>query len=296
MSDELDFATEYSFDDDASLDTDQKNIGRDRQEWLKFGNKGQMVRAAFIYLYTWDANAVQRAQKEAAKSGKQLSRAEETAVAKAALTKRAQELNKSIDQLSPIERLDTTIAHFKTLKAHFHEDVGYVNSRLGKDGPEADTVWKRIGDVKSYFTTLLLIYPTDSEGTTNKEALASQVHNNKLKLLPWRFSGKTYDEIYGVNEGLRDNGLSLASQDVRITCDNPKYQGVKVVAAGPATWQRNEKIKAAVLTGALNMYDKLNPFREMTTDQLREKLNVSVASPASSDASADNFNDMLEGV
>lgn len=298
MSDDLDLSTEYSFDDDASLDTDQKNIGRDRQEWLKFGNKGQMVRAAFVYLYTWDANAVQRAQKEAARSGKRLSREENATVAKAALTKRAQELGKSIDQLSPTERLDTTIAHFRALKAHFHEDVGYVISRLGKDGPDADPVWKRIGDVKSYFTTLLLIYPTDSEGAINKEALASQVQNNKLKLLPWRFSGKTYDEIYGVNEGLRDNGLSLASQDVRITCDNPKYQGVKVVAAGPATWQRNEKIKAAVLTGALNMYDKLNPFREMTTDQLREKLNIGGggAGTASSDASADNFNDMLEGV
>lgn len=298
MSDEeLDLSTEYSFDDDASLDVDQKNIGRDRQEWLKFGNKGQMIRAAFVYLYTLDANAVQKAMKDAARAGKRLSREETATIAKAALSKRAQELNKSVEQLSPTERLDTTVAHFKALKAHFHDDVGYVVSRLGKDGAEADLVWKRIGEPKSYFTTLLLIYPTDSEGSINKEALASQVHNNKLKLIPWRFSGKTYDEIYGVNEGLRDNGLSLASQDVKITCDNPKYQGVKVVAAGPATWQRNDKIKAAVLTAALNMYDKLNPFRDLTTEQLREKLGIGGGeSFANGDASADNFNDMLSGV
>lgn len=297
MSDDYELNTEYSFDDDTSLDADQKNIGRDRQEWLKFASKGQLVRAAFVYFYTLDANAVQKAQKEAARAGKRLSREEVAEVAKAALTKRAQELSKSLDQLSPVERLDPTIAHFKALKAYFNDEVGYVVSRLGKDGAEADLVWKRLGEVKSYFTTLLLIYPTDSEGSINKEALASQVHNNKLKLIPWRFSGKTYDEIYGVNEGLRDNGLSLASQDVKITCDNPKYQGVKVVPAGLATWQRNDKVKVAVLTAALNMYDKLNPFRELTTDQLREKLGVSNgAGGAGSDASADNFNDMLEGV
>jgi len=298
--DDLELSTDYSFDDDASLEPDQKNAGRDRQEWFKLGNKGQMVRAAFVYLYTVDANAVQKAMKEGTK---RLSREETIAVAKAALTKRAQDLGKSVSQLSAIERLDTTVAHFKSLKAHYHEDVGYVISRYGKDGPDADLVWKRAGAVKTYFTTLLLIYPTDSEGSINKEALANQVHTNKLKLVPWRFSGKTYDEIYGVNEGLRDNGLSLASQDVKITSDNPKFHGVKVVAAGPATWQRNDKMKTAVLTGALNLYDKLNPFREMTTEQLREKLGGSSGNSSHSgdegggaDASADNFNDMLSGV
>ena len=292
------FDSDYSFDDDVSLDQDEKNAGSQKQEWLKFATKGQQIRGAFVYLYTVDANAVRKARKEATRGGKTLTRDEELAIAKAALTKRAQEVGKAaIDQLTPVERLDSSIAHFKALKAHFHESVGYAVSRLGKDGPEADQVWKRLGDVKSYFTTLLLIYPTNTEGAVDKEAFASQAKQHKLKLLPWRFSVKTYDEIYGVNEGLRDNGLSLASQDVKITCDNPKFQGVKVVAAGPATWQKNEGIKTAVLTAALNKYDKLNPFRELTTDQVREKLNIGGGSSTSADdASSDNFNDLLEGV
>lgn len=297
MSDDLDLSTEYSFDDDVSLDPEQKNAGSHKQEWLKFATKGQQVRAAFVYLYTYDANAVQKAMKDAAKAGKRLSREEVAAAAKGALSKRAQELGKTIDQLSATDRLDTSLAHFKSLKAHFHQEVGYVISRLGKDGADADLVWKRLGDVKSYFTTLLFVYPTDNEGAISKETLQQQIANNKLKLIPWRFSGKTYDAIYDVNEGLRENGLSLASQDVRITCDNPKFQGVKISAAGPATWQRNDKLKAAVLTAALNMYDKLNPFREMTTDQVKEKLGMGGgAGSADHDASADNFNDMLEGV
>jgi hypothetical protein len=297
MTDSFETGSEYSFDDDVSLDQDQKNAGSTKQEWLKFGSKGEQKRAAFVYLYTVDANAVQKARKEAIRAGKKLTREEELAVAKGALTKRAQEVGKTLDQLSAIEKLDTSVAHFKALKAHFHESVGYAISRLGKDGPEADAVWKRLGDVKSYFTTLLLIYPTTAEGAVDKEQFASQAKNHKLKLIPWRFSVKTYDEIYGVNEGLRDNNLSLASQDVKITCDNPKYQGVKVVAAGPATWQKNEGIKAAVLTAALNKYDGLNPFRELSTDQIREKLNLGGgSSTAGDDASVDSFNDLLEGV
>ena len=300
-TDDLGFASEYAFDDDASLDVDQKHIGRDRQEWLKFGTKGQVLRAAFVYLYTYDANAVQKAMKQASNSGKALSRDEILAVAKEALSKRAQELGKTIDQLSPVERLDTTVAHLKRFRAHYHDEVGYVVSRIGKDGPEADVLWKRLGEPKKYFTTLLLIYPTDNEGTINKDALANQVHQNKLNLMPWRFSGKTYDEIYGVNEGLRDNGLTLAEQDVKITCDNPKFQGVKVVAAGRALWQRNDKMKAAVLTAALNLYDKLMPFRELTTEQLREKLGGgsgvgSGDTYSANDVTADNFNDMIANV
>lgn len=292
------FESEYSFDDDVSLDADEKNAGSQMQEWLKFSTKGQQIRGAFVYLYTVDANAVRKARKEAERTSKTLTRADEAAIAKAALTKRAQEVGKSsIDQLTPVERLDSTIAHFKALKAHFHESVGYVVSRLGKDGPEADQVWRHLGDVKKHFTTLILIYPTNSEGAVDKEEFAKQAKHQKLKLLPWRFSVKTYDEIYGVNEGLRDNGLSLALQDVKITCENPKYQGVKVVAAGPATWQKNEGIKTAVLTAALNKYDQLTPFRELTTEQVREKLNLGGgASSIADDTSSDNFNDLLENV
>ena len=295
MTDEF-IESEYAFDDDVALDQDEKNAGSTKQEWLRFGTKGQQIRAAFVYLYTVDANAVRSARKEAYRAGKTVSRQEEVAIAKAALTKRAEELGKPLEKLTPVDRLDLSIAHFKALKAHYHESVGYAISRLGKDGAEGDQVWKRMGDVKSYFTTLLLIYPVNSEGAVDRETFGAQVKQGKLKLLPWRFSSKTYEEIFGVNEGLRDNGLSLVSQDVKITCDNPKYQGVKVVAAGPATWQKNETVKAAVLTAALNKYDHLNPFREMTTEQVREKLGGGASSGSADDASSDNFSDLLENV
>jgi len=290
MADDYD----YDFDNDVSLDVDEKNVGGSNQDWLKMATKGQILRGAFIFFHTYDANAVAEARKVAKRANKTLSRAEETEVAKAALTKRAEALGKSLDSLTATDRLDTSKAHFKAMKAHFKEGLGFALSRLGKDGPEADAVWKSLPEAKPYFTTLFLIYPTDTEGNLNKEAFATQVKGNKLKMLPWRFGNKTYETIWKQNDSLRENGLSLASQDIKLECKEPKFHNIDVSAAGPAIWQKNDTIRSLVLATAVNMYDKLMPFRDMTTDQLRAKLGLT--GPASADVSSDDFQGVLDSV
>lgn len=285
---------EYDFEDDVSLDEDEKNVGGAKQDWLKMTQKGQTIRGAFVYFHTHDANAVNAAMKVARKATKKLNREEIAEVAKTALTKRAEALSKSVDQLSVIEKLDTGVAHFKAMKAHFKEGIGFTLSRLGKDGADADAVWKRLDDPKPYFTTLFLVYPTDAEGGLNKEVFATQVKQGKLKLMPWRFGNRIYENIWKQNDSLRQNGLSLASQDIKLECKEPQYHNIEVSAAGPAIWYKNETIRMAVLTAALPLYDKLIPFREMTTDQLRAKLGLTSA--ASEDVSADGFQDMLDTV
>jgi len=290
MSDDLD----YDFDNDVSLDVDEKNVGGGSQDWLKMTTKGQILRGAFIYFHTFDANAVSEARKVAKRAIKKLTREEEAEIAKVALTKRAEALGKSLDALTATDKLDVSRAHFKAMSAHYQEGLGFALSRLGKDGPEADAVWKRLPEAKPYFTTLFLVYPTDTEGTLNKEAFATQVKQNKLRILPWRFGNKTYQNIWKQNDSLRENGMSLASQDVKLECKEPKFHNIETSAAGPAIWQKNDTIRSLVLSAAVNMYDKLIPFREMTTDQLRAKLGLN--GPASSDVSSDNFQDMLDAV
>ena len=296
MSDE--YTTEYDFSDDVSLEPDQKNVGGAKQEWLKFTAKDQVLRAAFVYFYTVDSNAVQDEMKKATKAGKKLSRDEVQTIAKAAVAKRAGELNKQVDQLTAAEKLDISKAHFKAQRACYQKGIGFVLSRLGKDGPEADDVWKRLPEPKPYFITLLLVYPTDNEGNLSKEMFAAQIKEGKPKLIPWRFSKKVYDDVWKANDALRANGLSLSSQDFKIECENPEFQNVSVAAAGPALWMKNEQVKKVVLASAVAMYDKLNPFREMTTDQLRVKLGLAAPSTGggSDDVTSDNFQDMLDSV
>lgn len=293
-----DFTTEYDFSDEVSLEPDQKNVGGNKRDWLKMSQKGQIIRGSFVYFHTYDYNSVQKATREGLRSGKKLSREEQIAVAKAALTKRAEGLNKTLDQLTVADKLDSSVAHFKTLKASYQEGIGFVLSRLGKDGSEADAIWKRLPEPKSYFVTLLLVYPTDTEGNLNLEAFASQVKQNKVKLVPWRFGNKIYETIWKLQDGLRADGQSLASKDFKLECDNPQYQGMTVTTAGPATWQKDDRIRNVVLTAAAGMYDKLMPFREMTTEQLRAKLGFSNggSSGGGDDISSTDFQDMLDSV
>lgn len=285
---------DYNFDDEVSLDSDEKNVGGKKQDWLKMTQKGQLIRGAFVYFHTVDTNAVRTATKEAKANGAPLTREQIIEVAKSALAKRAGALGKKVEDLTDTDRIDTSMAHFKVLKAHYQDGLGFALSRLGKDGPEGDAVWKRLPEVKTYITTLLLVYPTDSEGAIVKETLAKQIKENKLKLVPWRFSSRVYDGIWKTNDGLRQNNLSLASQDVQLECKEPQYQNIEVSAAGPALWLKNETLKNAVIASAVNMYDKLVPFREMTTDQLRAKLGI--GGSVTDDVSADNFQDMLDQV
>lgn len=288
-----DFDTEYDFSGDSSLDPDQKNVGGNKSDWLKFTSKGQIVRGSFVHFQTVDYNAVRVASNN---GQKKLARDEQVKIAKAALAKKAESLSKQVGELTAVDKLDLTSAHFKTFKAHYQEGVGYVLSRLGKDGVEADQVWKRLPEPKTYITTLLLVYPTDTEGNINLESFMSQVKQHKVKILPWRFSTKVYDTIWKLQDGLRADGQTLASKDFKLECDNPQYQGVTIQTAGPATWQKNPQVANTILTSAHALYDKLNPFREMTTEQLRAKLGIGGASSAADNITSEDFQDLLDSV
>lgn len=290
--------TDYSLDDnDISLEQDEKDVGGARLEWLKMSQKGQVLRAALLFFHTVDQNTAQKVLKDAKRQNKNLPKEEVIKVAKAALEKRAADLGKTLETLTPSEKLDTSIAHFKSLRAHYAENLGYVVSLLGKDGPEADAVWKRLPEPKPYFTTLLLVYPTDNEGNLNVEAFKEQIKTKKFKIMPWRFSKRVYESVWKLNDGLRENGISLATQDLKLECKEPQFQNIDVGFAGAATWQKNPGVKQAVLDSvtASGLYDKLVPFRNMTTEQLKEKLGLSTGGGAS-DVSSSDFDDMLASV
>ncbi len=273
-------------DQDVSLEPEDKaKVGANNQEWLKM-TKGQVILCAFLYFHTFDVNAV----KALRKANKSATPEEIKAAANKALMDRATALTKSVDQLTPDERLDLGTVQFKSFKAHYYQGVGYTLSRLGKDGADADAIWKKLGDVKQYFTTLLLIYPTTTEGKHDLDA----IKQGKYRILPWRFGPSTYDEIWNLNDGLRGNQLSIANQDIRLECKDSQFQNMKVKFVGKALWQTNPGFRKGVLTKALDLYGKLVPFREMSTDQVRAKLGLG-GSPVQ-DVSGEDFTGLLDNV
>jgi hypothetical protein len=281
--------TNYAeIDEDVSLEPEDKaKVGSNNQEWLKM-TKGQVLLCAFLYFHTVDVNAV----KAVRKANKAATPEEIKAAAQKALADRAAALTppKSVDQLTPDEKIDLGTVQFKSFKAHYQQGLGFALSRIGKDGPENDAVWKKLPEAKQYFTTLLLIYPVTREGKHDVEA----IKRGEWRILPWRFGPGTYDEIWNLNDGLRGNSMSIANQDIRLECKDTTYQNMKVSFVGQAAWQKNPNFKKVVLTKAMEFYGKLVPFRDMSTDQLRAKLGLT-GSPVQ-DVSGEDFSGLLDNV
>jgi uncharacterized membrane protein YgcG len=254
------------YNDDVDFDTNPaQSNGRDA--WFR-ATKGQVDRVSFVYFHRYDVNAVMRARKENPK----LTPADIQEIAKKAIAGRAEELSKAVDALTENDLLDRRTVKFKKFRAHFQEGLGYVISRLGLDGQEADKVWKQLPEPKIYYTTAMLFYPiVDKKGTVTRD---KEQFQNGWAVRPWRLSIRNYEEFDKINTSLQVNNVSLAGQDFVMECTDAGFQNFKPTAAGPAIWSRSDSFADQVLTRAREWYEaaKLLPFREMTTKQLQEKL------------------------
>lgn len=277
------------FEGDVGLgEADRKHAKSNQLEWFK-GEKGRSYRVAFMYFHPLEY-ALAAALK--AKDPK-ISKEDLAETVKKALTKRAEDRGKSLDQLAPYERLDTSNVRFRRVQAHYKEGVGFVVSRLGKDGPEADQVWKTMGDVKNYFTTVLLVYPTSKDGSVEKDRLTNL---GAYSTVPWRFGNKVYETLHQRSSSLRENSLSIATQDLLLKCTNTDYQNFDVDVAGPSIWSRNKDLQAGLLARAVELYDKLDPFRELSTADLKIKLGIGGSTGTDAGVSDDEFSNLLDQV
>jgi hypothetical protein len=269
MSDDP-FADIEDFDDDVGLDEEDRQhaTAPNQLEWFK-GDKGRTYRISLLYFHPIEASIIRRARKKAKTEGVELTKDQAIALVKQALTKRAEELGKAVDQLTPVDKLDLNHVRFKKVLAHYKEGVGYALSRLGKDGPEADKIWQMMGDQKKYFCTVALIYPTKPQGQVIKEQLGTG-----WSVMPWRCHSGIYRDLIDETASLAVNKIKIAEQDLKCKCTNGDYQNFDINAAGPSIWRMDEKFKARVLAAAVELYDKLIPFRELSTADLRIKLGL----------------------
>lgn len=276
------------FLDDIGLDDDDRKEGvsNARPDWYS-PRKGQIDRVALVYFHPVHVTAVRLAVKKAKKEGRELSPAEMRDIGNKALTAYSEKLGISVDDMTDIQKLNTGTVQFKKLIAHYQDGLGYVISRLGLDGPEADEVWKKLPEPRKFFTTVLLVYPTDKDGNVDADLLPK-----KWSVIPWRFGSKIYESIWKTAKSLRENKVSLASQDLLLECKNEEFKNVDVSGAGPALWTRSEKFKDLVLASAFPLYEKIVPFREMSTPDLRAKLGMD----GPGNVGSDDFDSILENV
>lgn len=286
MSDEMDLFE--GFGDDVSLDPeDKQHIQSNRTDWFK-AEKGRTYRVALLYFHPLDISIMRAAYKK----DKTLTKEQLVELGKKALAKRAEERGKAVDQLGEHEKLHTGRIQFHKTKAYYHDTVKYVVSRRGLDGAEADKVWDMLGEEKNYFTTVIVIYPTDKEGNVDRNALTRE-----WKVRPFKFASKVYERLHQVGASLRSNDLSIATQDLTLKCTNSDYQNFDIDGAGKAVWLKNEKLRDAILAEATKLYGKIKkPFPEMSTADIRLKLGMDSGNAGEDVSGDDEFDDVLADV
>ncbi len=83
-----------------------------------------------------------------------------------------------------------------------------------------------------------------------------------------------------------------------LKCTNTDFQNFDVDAAGKAIWRQDARFQAKVLEQAVALYPKMNPFRELSTAELRIKLGLSsgTATGGGEDVGTDEFSGILSEV
>lgn len=262
MSDDFSYD---SYDDDVDLDPKNKPTSN-RVERFK-GETKKIYRVALMYFHPLPVTIHRAYTKKAKREGTELDLVAVKDMITKALAKRAADLGKTVEALEEWEKLDMTSAQFKTYMSHYHEDVGSVVSRLSKDGPEADKIWKRLGEARQYYSTVALFYPLDQSGNVDAKSIARDAY-----LKPWRMGKGTFKTLIDKNQMLQEYNQTLANSDLKLECKSAQYQTFEIDPAGAALWLKVPALKAQFLPMAYALYDKLVDAREMSTADLKKKL------------------------
>lgn len=268
-------------------DEDKNRVKSNKVDWYKVTDKGRVDRVALVYFHAADVNAVAKARR----ANPDLTPAEMKAIGDKVRAEVAEKLKKPVDELTPVDMLDVTEAKFKAIDGAYKENLGYI-AVPKKIEPSEKAVWDKLGEIRTYVSTAILVYPTDREGNIEKDRIGTG-----WKVLPARFSPEKYERFKAINKKLSEYGsASVSTVDLTFACKDPKFQNIVIDDAGPALWTRNEKLKNMILTKAIEIYPKLNPFRSMTTEELREKLGMSGGGSSGNDVSAEDFTSVLSNI
>lgn len=172
---------------------------------------------------------------------------------------------------------------------HYVQGVGYFVSG-GKEWDDLAAAHGSKGP-KTNLATVVVIWPTSSDGSVDKERLKKDWKVRTLVVSKDKFSAlvKIHQE------------WGLGSSDVSITCTDAQYQKMtytpckqhflKDILANPKAVKLKARLMAAI-TDAIEVNMKNDLGKPLTLDQLRERLGVGGGSPVAP-ASAENIDDMM---
>ena len=146
--------------------------------------------------------------------------------------------------------------------------------------------------------TIAIVWPTKDDGTPDKKRIAA----GECEVLPWFFGKSKYEQMASIHRE-----FPFGSHDLSVTCTEAQFKKLnmspcreslfrKFVEAGDKKAGVVEKILAQAVQVASTIRDDF--ARDLTLDQIREKMGASGSTPTPTDTSAttEEVDDLLDDI
>lgn len=181
---------------------------------------------------------------------------------------------------------------FTGCERHYVQGVGYFMHK----GPEYAKIAG--GPPKQHVGTLIVVWPTQARGKLDKEKFSK---GEDVEVYWWGFSGEKYEQIK-----LRNDNYPLTENDLVLACTDTQFQKMDISTAPGNLFRklmesdndRGKKMAAALWEQIKEMEETLRTeiARDMTLEQIREKLGGSGAGPVDAGASAEDVDGLLDNL
>jgi len=181
---------------------------------------------------------------------------------------------------------------FTGCERHYLAGVGYFLHK----GPEYSKLAG--GPPKQQVACICIVWPTLARGKLDKEKFAK---GEDVEVYWWGFSSEKYDQIK-----LRNDNYPLTENDLVVNCTDTQYQKMDISTA-PGNlfrklWESDKphgrKMAEALWEQIKEMEDTLRAeiARDLTLEQIREKLGGSGGGPVPEGASAEDVDGLLDNL
>lgn len=168
---------------------------------------------------------------------------------------------------------------FKSYLSHYVPGLGYI-------APVDPYTTERFGAAKPQVITFIVKYQTDKSGQ-----IQGELDPSKVTVMPWKLSIDKYNRLKTTHAE-----FNLTCTDLRTSCKEEKFQNIDFFTCnGRAMWQRNKEVAAFVLSEVRRYESQLRPPRQMTIDQIKEKLGEDTG-PAPAAVSESSFDELMNGL
>ncbi len=287
MSDIVDFGFEES-----------KVIKPSGIERFKLGKTGEIARVSIISFKKYsDTKIAQKAREK----GAPLTDDEVADVIAKIDAKLKEKLGK--ETLTEADRTDIQSPRFSFSFTHYDDRVGglrCLSKYTGMNVTKQELCCEKFGDAEQTIATIVMIYPTNRDGTIDVDYLKAK-KNIDFQVL--KMTAKKFKKIESTYADSRSNEQPVI--DLKLTLDgDPKYQKFLVESGQIAMWARkdaDEELRNWVIEQGIrcHKYVKNELGYEMSREKLVEKLNAS-SGQSTAETTADkpkiqgSYNKLLE--